>query len=192
MNYCNWLIIFSEILHPERPSFTCFVSIHTGFPQIPSHMFISLSWWKYGSILLCSGTADKTGTKWYPQYEILYWSDEIILSDQAQDSWWQVIQYSIRMEHVVLAAITKTTILVPYLVKSLPLIWRPGTRRWNLRVPGHQMSCSDLTRMRGYQETKLPHLIYNDSIPNLLHLSSSPWDFWWYFHIYNWKQLSLP
>ena len=32
----------------------------------------------------------------------------------------------------------------PY-VKSLQLIWRSGTRRWNLRVPDLQMSCRDLT-----------------------------------------------
>ena len=29
--------------------------------------------------------------------------------------------------------------------KSLQLIWRSGTRRWNLRVPHFQISCSDLT-----------------------------------------------
>ena len=37
------------------------------------------------------------------------------------------------------------------LIKSLQLIWRSGTRRWNLRVPDLQMRCSDLTRVRGYQ-----------------------------------------
>ena len=29
--------------------------------------------------------------------------------------------------------------------KSLQLIWRSGTRRWNLRVPDLQMSCNDFT-----------------------------------------------
>ena len=38
-----------------------------------------------------------------------------------------------------------------HLVKSQPLFWRLGTRRLNLRVPNLQMSCSDLTWMRGYQ-----------------------------------------
>ena len=41
-------------------------------------------------------------------------------------------------------AIAVVIILVPYhVVKSLQLIWRLGTRRWNLRVPNLQMSCSD-------------------------------------------------
>ena len=45
-----------------------------------------------------------------------------------------------------LAAIAGTTILLPYhVVKSLQLIWREGTRRWNLWVPNLQMSCSDLS-----------------------------------------------
>ena len=44
-----------------------------------------------------------------------------------------------------LTAVAKATILVPYhVVKSLQLIWRLGTRRWNLRVPKLQMNCSDL------------------------------------------------
>ena len=41
-------------------------------------------------------------------------------------------------------AIAETNVLVPcYVVKSLQLILRSGTRRWNLRVPDLQMSCSD-------------------------------------------------
>ena len=36
-----------------------------------------------------------------------------------------------------------------HVMKSEQLIWRPGTRRWNLRVPSLQMSCSDL---RGCQD----------------------------------------
>ena len=49
-------------------------------------------------------------------------------------------------------AIIGTSSLVPYLlVKSLQLFGRLGTRRWNLRVPSFQMSCSDLTWIRGYQ-----------------------------------------
>ena len=39
---------------------------------------------------------------------------------------------------------------MPYLsVKSLQLIWRSGTHRWNLRVPDLQMSCRDLTTWQG-------------------------------------------
>ena len=45
-------------------------------------------------------------------------------------------------------AVVGATILVSCnIVKSLQLIWRSGTRRWNLRVPDLQMSCSDLTFM---------------------------------------------
>ena len=45
-----------------------------------------------------------------------------------------------------LVAITGTTIPVPNLqVKLLQLIWRLGTRRFHLRVPDLQMSCSHLT-----------------------------------------------
>ena len=52
--------------------------------------------------------------------------------------------------YVALVAIDVTTMLVPYLyVKSLQLVWRSGTRIWNLRVPDLQMSCSDLTRTTG-------------------------------------------
>ena len=46
-----------------------------------------------------------------------------------------------------------TIILVPHLlVNWLQLVWRSGTRRWNLQVPDLQMSCSDLTRMKGCQD----------------------------------------
>ena len=45
-----------------------------------------------------------------------------------------------------LAAIAGTAILVPcHVVQSLQLIWRLGTRWWNLWPPALQMSCSDLT-----------------------------------------------
>ena len=56
-----------------------------------------------------------------------------------------------RVGHVTLVTITGTTSwLVHYLkVKSLQLIWRSGTRRWNLRVPDLQMSCRDLTPCQG-------------------------------------------
>ena len=48
------------------------------------------------------------------------------------------------------AAIAGAIILVPWHgVKSLQLIWRLGTRRWNLRVPNLQMSCRDLTSRSG-------------------------------------------
>ena len=61
-----------------------------------------------------------------------------------------------------LVAISGTAKLVPYhVVKSHQLSWRSGTRRWNLRVPDLQMSCSDLTRMRGYQPV-LPAMVTGD------------------------------
>ena len=48
--------------------------------------------------------------------------------------------------HAIWRSIDGIIILIPfYVVKSLQLIWRSGTRRWNLRVPGLQMGCSDLT-----------------------------------------------
>ena len=56
--------------------------------------------------------------------------------------------------YVILVAIIGTTKQVPYqLVKSLQLIRRWCTRRWNLRVHDLQMSCCDLTRMRGYHNS---------------------------------------
>ena len=52
--------------------------------------------------------------------------------------------------HVTLAAITGTTILVLNVkVKSLQPIWRPGTRRFHLRVPDLQVGCRDLTTWEG-------------------------------------------
>ena len=50
------------------------------------------------------------------------------------------------------------------LVKILQLIWRSGTRRFHLQVPDLHMSRSDLTRMRGYQ----------DSSSNNLHQATFP------------------
>ena len=47
--------------------------------------------------------------------------------------------------------IAAATTLVPYpVVKTLELIWRLGTRRWNLCVPNLLMSCSDLISMIGH------------------------------------------
>ena len=44
-----------------------------------------------------------------------------------------------------LVVIAGVTMLVPYhLIKSLQLIWRSGMRRFHLRMPDLQMSCSDL------------------------------------------------
>ena len=45
-------------------------------------------------------------------------------------------------------SITVNSKVVPYhLIKSLQLIWRSGTRRWNLRILYPQVSPSDLTRI---------------------------------------------
>ena len=53
------------------------------------------------------------------------------------------------MGHVT-AAVARATVQAPsHVVKSLLLIWRSGTRRWNLRVPELLMSCSDLTERQG-------------------------------------------
>ena len=72
---------------------------------------------------------------------------------------WLIVQTHIfghwlrgRMRHVSLVGIVGTNILVScHLVKSRQLIWRLGTRRWNLRVPNLQMNCSDLSLKIGYQ-----------------------------------------
>ena len=56
------------------------------------------------------------------------------------------------MGQLALVTITGTTILVPCLhVRLLQLIWRLGTRRWNLRLPDRQMSLQRLNYMIGYQ-----------------------------------------
>ena len=55
-----------------------------------------------------------------------------------------------KIGYVTLEAIAGTNILVPYLsVKSRQLIWRSGTRRWNLRVHVLPMSCTSLTIWQG-------------------------------------------
>ena len=78
------------------------------------------------------------------------------------------------MSQDTLVVVTRTTILVPCLwFKSLQLIWRSDTRRWNLWAPDLQMSCRDLTAWRvtrnsspsnGHQGD-LPTVLY--SIPAL-------------------------
>ena len=51
-----------------------------------------------------------------------------------------------------------------HVVKSLQLNWRSGTRRFHLRVPDLQMSCSDLTKRWGTRrvapvmDSSMPHL----------------------------------
>ena len=60
---------------------------------------------------------------------------------------WEIYAYdnSDIIEYVTLAAIPGTSNLVAcHFVKSLQLIWRSSTRRFHLRVPDLQMSCSDL------------------------------------------------
>ena len=56
------------------------------------------------------------------------------------------------------AAITETTILVPYLeVQSPQLIWRSGILRFHLRVPDLQMSCRlRLNYVTRYQDSSCP------------------------------------
>ena len=50
-----------------------------------------------------------------------------------------------------IAAIAGTPIPVPcHVVKSLQLIWRSSTSRWNLLVPNLQKNCSDL---KGHQDS---------------------------------------
>ena len=56
---------------------------------------------------------------------------------------------------LVICYVAGVTFLVPcHVVKSLQLIWRSGTRRWNLRVPGFQMiELQWLDRKIGFQES---------------------------------------
>ena len=52
--------------------------------------------------------------------------------------------------HVILVTITGIIILVPYLwVKSMQLIWRPGTCRFHQHVPDVRLSCWGLTTWQG-------------------------------------------
>ena len=54
------------------------------------------------------------------------------------------------IRHGILVAITGTSTMVTcHVVKSRQLIWRLGTRRWNLRVPDLQTGCRDLTTWWG-------------------------------------------
>ena len=66
-------------------------------------------------------------------------------------------------------------ILVHFLVvKSLQLVWRLGTHRWNLRVPRHKMSCTDLVLRRGTRvlvpvmSTRLAWTITGITMPSTL------------------------
>ena len=59
---------------------------------------------------------------------------------------WHMIQTG----HVAMGTIAEVTILVPYrVVKSLYLIWRLGTRWWNLQVPGNELETSVKGRAPG-------------------------------------------
>ena len=91
------------------------------------------------------------------------------------------------MRYINLLVIAVATILVPWhVVKSQILIWRLGTRRWNLRVPNLQMSQSDEINQMKYMaaqssnesqglDSKIGHL---DSSSNNGHQSDMP--YWWY------------
>ena len=67
---------------------------------------------------------------------------------------WLVQKYWLQntIGYAAVVVITGTTVLVPYhLVTSLQLIWRSS--RCHQQVPNLQMKCSDLTGMRGYQDS---------------------------------------
>ena len=68
--------------------------------------------------------------------------------------------------HVNLAAFTGTIFLVPcLLVKSLPPIWRSGTRRFHLRVPDLQMSWGDLITWQRNTGATLTQKIFLPQFP---------------------------
>ena len=70
--------------------------------------------------------------------------------DHGHGMWRTVITIS----HVIPVVIIGTTTLISYhLVKSLKLTWRLDGCRWNLQLSNLQMSCSDLSRMKGYQDS---------------------------------------
>ena len=88
-----------------------------------------------------------------------------------------------------LVAVNGISVLVPYLqVKSLQLIWRSGTRRWNLRVPDLHMSCRDLTTWgcslcNGYHVTCPTYRMAVDRQSNIISPAVlAPWGIFTYFH----------
>ena len=62
-------------------------------------------------------------------------------------------------------------------VKSLRLIWRSGTRRWNLWVSDLQMSCSDLKTT--YQNCSPIHILYSDFENNIFNIITTSHEWQW-------------
>ena len=60
------------------------------------------------------------------------------------------------------------------IVKTLQLIWRSGTRRWNLREPDLQMSHSDLTKWEG-TNLVAPVMVTGVTFPIVSKISSVKW-----------------
>ena len=72
------------------------------------------------------------------------------------------------------AAIAGAVILVPcHVFKSLKLIWRLGTSRWNL-WPYLQMSCNDLTWNRDHQDSS-PSNGHQGDIQMYFYISQNDW-----------------
>ena len=68
-----------------------------------------------------------------------------------------------------------------HVVQSPQLIWRSGTRRWNLWVSDLQMSCWDLTPRQG-SRTEVTRMATRRICPNKLllqQLLSLPWNNLW-------------
>ena len=78
------------------------------------------------------------------------WETQILNLEKAFLRWRICSLICVRNGVYCLTAIAGDTILVPYhVVKSLHLIWRSGTRRWNLPIPDLQISCNVLTSLQG-------------------------------------------
>ena len=115
-------------------SLVCRVQIYTeiGFPN-----------WHYGSLQCCiiNLTIALVGS-FVNTPLIMMWRSHmsafLIFGNQCRE---------VLMEHVIWWPLLALLCWYPaFLVKSLHLIWRSGSRRWNLRVPDLHMSCSDLTK----------------------------------------------
>ena len=87
-------------------------------------------------------------------------------------------------------AIGGATVLIHWhVVKSLKLIWRSGTRRWNLQMSDLQMSRSELKT--GCRDSNSSNIYHSDR-PYFTRSPEPNWVFWCVFfstdtgHIYRW------
>ena len=98
--------------------------------------------------------------------------------------------YRVMISHIILVVVTGTMRLVlDHLVKSLQLIedFLGGTHRFHLRVPNLQMSGSNSTRMRGYQNTSPPNSTIRHTLQvqiEILYCINNLSSSWWNFSVW--------